>query len=66
MAASVVSGVAALVWGLDPSMQAETMRDLLKRTATPLAQEAIYVGSGRVDALAAVRELVQPALGAVC
>jgi hypothetical protein len=62
MAASVISGVAALVWGLDPSMPAEMVRDLLKRTATPLAQDAIYVGSGRVDALAAVRELVPMAL----
>jgi hypothetical protein len=69
MAASVVSGVAALVWGLDPSMPAETVRTLLKRTATPLTEPATYVGSGRVDALAAVRELVptvlEPSIAAV-
>lgn len=55
MAAGIVSGVAALVWSIQPSLTAEEVRALLKQTATQLDADPTEVGRGRLDALAAVR-----------
>ena len=55
MAAAVVSGVAALVWSIQPSLTAQELRALLKQTATPIPGAADATGAGRLDALAAVR-----------
>lgn len=58
MASSVVSGVAALIWGMDPSLSSDTVRAILNRTATRLPYDATNIGSGRVDAYAAMREMI--------
>ncbi|MEZ4660773.1 MAG: S8 family serine peptidase [Caldilineaceae bacterium] len=55
MAAAVASGVAALIWGIDPALTAEELRALLKQTAAPIPGKKEVTGAGRLDALAAVR-----------
>lgn len=62
MSAAVVSGVAALTWSVAPELLAEEVRLLLNRTAHPLPLPADNVGSGRVDAYAALLSLVPPAV----
>ncbi len=62
MAAAVVSGVAALVWSFDPDMSAAEVRALLNSTAAPLPYTSSVVGSGLVDAHAAIRSLLMPEL----
>ena len=57
MAAAIVSGVAALVWSVDPSLSADEVRGVLFATAAPLAGNSNEVGRGLVDAAAAVRWL---------
>ena len=66
MASSVVSGVAALIWGMDPSLLAEDVRAILDSTATELPYDATNIGSGRVDAYAAVRAMVPRDLHTFC
>ena len=53
MSAPYVSGVAALVWSLNPSLTAFEVRQRLALTAVPYYPVEKY-GSGRVDALNAV------------
>ena len=58
MAAGIVSGVAAAVWSQQPELTADEVRNLLRTTAAPLDADAIYVGSGRIDFFAALRQVV--------
>ncbi len=58
MAAGIVSGVAAAVWAQQPELTADELRNLLRTTAAPLDADAIYVGSGRIDFFAALRQAV--------
>lgn len=58
MAAPIVTGVAALIWSLRPNLQAEDIRSILKETATPLNLPPEMVGTGRVDAYAALRRVL--------
>jgi subtilisin family serine protease len=55
MAAGVASGVAAEVWAANPNLSGDAVRALLRATAAPLDEDADEVGSGRVDAHAALR-----------
>jgi len=70
MAAPVVSGVAALVWGLDPGMSAKKLKKLLLKSATELDEHSVIVNEeysplseylrnpGAVSALNAVSDLI--------
>ncbi len=60
MAAAVVSGAAAMIKGLRPSLSAAAIRQLLRETALPLNQPANFVGSGRLDMHAALRQILPP------
>jgi subtilisin family serine protease len=60
MAAGLVSGVAALVWSMDPDLTAQQVREILLSTAVSLDAPADKVGAGRADAAAAVRRGVTP------
>ena len=55
MSSAIVSGVAALVWGVRPELTADEVRAILHATAFPLNLRREEVGSGRIDAHAAVR-----------
>lgn len=63
-ATAIVSGVAALLLSLEPTLTMTDVRSLLIDTATPLAQPAAEVGAGKLNAEAAVRALLAPALEA--
>lgn len=56
-AAPVVSGVAALVWSVNPDLRPATVRGILLSTATDLgtAGDDVRFGAGQVNALAAVQ-----------
>lgn len=60
MSAGIVSGVAALVWAVNPSLTAQQVRQILIETATPLPLPAADVGAGRIDAHLAVRRALSP------
>lgn len=62
MATGLVSGVAALAWGLRPGLTAADVRAILNESAWPLDGTAEQVGSGRLDAHAAVRRTLLPDL----
>ncbi|MBP7960523.1 MAG: S8 family serine peptidase [Caldilineaceae bacterium] len=55
MATPFVSGTAALIRGLRPDLTATQVRQILRETAVPLTDGVQKVGSGRVDAQAALR-----------
>ncbi len=55
MSAAQVSGAAALVWGMQPSLSAAEVRAILLETAQPVNQPPEQVGQGRLDVLAALR-----------
>ncbi len=55
MAAPFVSATAALIRSLRPDLSATQVRQILRETAAPLADGDQKVGSGRVDAQAALR-----------
>lgn len=55
MATPLVAGVAAMVRGVRPDLNAQQVRDLLLQTATRLDLPSDQVGAGRVDAHAALR-----------
>lgn len=62
-ATPLVSGVAALMLSLDPTLTPAQIRNILVQTATPLAdQDALKVGAGKLNAYAAVRALIAPTL----
>lgn len=54
-ASPTVAGVAALLWAMNPDLTAAEVRSALRNTASPLEQDAVLVGAGKVDALAALR-----------
>ena len=56
-AAPVVSGVAALIWSVNPDLRPATVRGILLSTATDLgtAGDDVRFGAGQVNALAAVQ-----------
>ncbi len=60
MSAGIVSGVAALVWAVNPALTAQQVRQILVETATPLPLAATDVGAGRVNAHLAVRRALSP------
>lgn len=62
MAAAVVSGAAAMIKSLRPSMSAAAIRQLLIDSAHKLNEPSNFVGSGRLDLQAAVREILDPSL----
>ncbi|MEZ4862351.1 MAG: S8 family serine peptidase [Caldilineaceae bacterium] len=62
MAAAVVSGAAALIKSLRPSLNAEQIRQLLHEAVTPLNESTSAVGSGRLDLQKAVRLLLSGAV----
>ena len=64
MAASVVSGLAALIWSMEPDLVSEDVRAILGQTATDVSAPANRVGHGRIDADAALRSLLSPTLNA--
>ncbi len=53
-AAAVVAGVAALLRQAHPSATPDEIKQMLVRSATPLRADAIAVGAGLVDAVAAL------------
>jgi subtilisin family serine protease len=67
LAAPVVSGVAALLASLDPSLDADRLRAYLRATAQDVnavnGPFAGHLGAGRVDAAAAVRAVQSGLLG---
>ena len=62
MAAGVVSGLAALIWGIDPDLTSEDVRAILNLTADDLNVASTRMGSGRINAAAAVRRTIDPAI----
>jgi subtilisin family serine protease len=58
MAAAIVTGAAALVWSINSELSADEVRALLRESAAPIAGSVNEIGSGRLDAQAAVRKLV--------
>ena len=58
MAAGIVSGIAALVLAVAPDLSASEVRSILRDTATPLPLDAKLVGSGKINAPAALRRLL--------
>lgn len=67
LAAPVVSGVAALLASMDPSLDADALRTYLRATAQDVnalnGPYAGHLGTGRVDAAAAVRAVQAGLLG---
>jgi subtilisin family serine protease len=63
-AAPHVSGVAALVWALQPSLTASEVMNLLESTTQDIFSPGWdpFTGSGRVDALNAVLTLLNPGI----
>lgn len=57
MASPHVAGVAALVWGIDPSLSNVQVRNILTITANDLWNDPWRYGSGLVDALAAAQHI---------
>lgn len=55
MAAAVATGAAALAWSVQPSLDAEAVRDLLEETTQPLPLPDDEAGDGLIDAHGAVR-----------
>ncbi len=62
MAAAVVSGAAALIKSVRPSLTAAAIRQLLQQTALPTGEPASFVGSGRLDIQEALRQLMPASL----
>ncbi|MEZ4673610.1 MAG: S8 family serine peptidase [Caldilineaceae bacterium] len=62
MAAAIVSGGAALIKSVRPSLTAAGIRQLLRDTAQPLNEPITFVGSGRLDMQAALREIMPATL----
>jgi hypothetical protein len=62
MAAAVASGAAAMVKSLRPSLTAGAIRQLLRDTAHDVNQPANFVGQGRLDMQAALRQILPPTL----
>ncbi|HRW04543.1 MAG TPA: S8 family serine peptidase [Caldilineaceae bacterium] len=62
MAAALVSGAAATIKSLSPGMSAAEIRQLLRDTAKDLREPVNFVGSGRLDLHAALREILPPVL----
>lgn len=62
MACPIVSGLAALVWGVFPSFTASQVRERIQATAVDLPPPGkdIFFGYGRVNAFAAVNEPAPP------
>ncbi len=63
MSTAQVSGAAALVWSMQPSLSAAAVRAILLETAQPLNQPPEQVGRGRLDVLAALRRAIPSDLG---
>lgn len=61
-ATALVSGVVALLLSLEPTLTMTDVRTLLLESATPLDAPAAEVGAGKLNAEAAVRALLPPAL----
>ncbi len=57
MATPHVAGLAALVWGMDPTMTAAQVRQIIESTADDLGSAGwdIYFGYGRINAFAALK-----------
>jgi len=62
MAAPLVAGAAVLLKSVRPSLNAESIRQLLRQTATPTGEPASFVGSGRLDVHKALRQLIPASL----
>ncbi|MEK7545638.1 MAG: S8 family peptidase [Patescibacteria group bacterium] len=67
LSAPVVSGVAALVASMDPTLDADALRDVLRATSKDVNQlngpYAGHLGAGQVDAAAAVKAVQAALLG---
>lgn len=62
MAAPLVAGAAVLIKSVRPSLNAASIRQLLRQTATPTGEPASFVGSGRLDVHKALRQLIPASL----
>lgn len=62
MAAAVASGAAAMIKSLRPGLSMAQIRQLLRDTAYPVGEPSNFVGSGRLDLQAALREIVPSTL----
>lgn len=62
MATPLVSSIAALVWSASPGLTNDEVVSVLKNTTFPLAPPPREVGTGLVDAAAALRSLIPPSL----
>jgi thermitase len=62
MSAAFVSGLAAMLAGLDPSLSPAEIQDIMQRTAVDLGEPGhdAYFGHGRIDAAAALASLSAP------
>jgi len=62
MAAAVVSGAAAMIKSLRPSLSAVAIRQLMVDTVYPVNEPSNFVGSGRLDLQSALRKIMPLAL----
>src|SRR5262249_39123926 len=62
MATGVATGVAALIMGLRPDLDADEIQEILLDSAAPLNGPATSIGHGRLDAANAVRLALEPDL----
>lgn len=63
MSAPLVSGIAALVWSINPSLTNAEVRDILFTTAEKIDHTGEYWHYGRVDAYEAVKAAIESRLG---
>lgn len=62
MATGVASGVAALIMSLRPDLDADEVQAILLNSAAPIVGTSEQVGRGRLDAVQAVRMVLEPRL----